>query len=149
MENLKKNLSITLSSTNPYSFSSHNSKIYFVVTNIMNDESFTYLKMYLVNKSTSRYTFGDIIITQVENPLGGKKSGSILHSKFIEPVEVKLPVDSEVNARAKQAIVIAIPLYTGTDNGKLIIQMFEKNGSRNGKIELKGKDITKATLIRN
>ncbi len=145
-DEVKQHFSRFLNGENPLGYSEQNSRVYFVVTNVENDKDFTYLKMYIVNNSTSKYAIDEIILMQVEDPMGGRKASGILKTEYITPVDKRLPMDGSVNANGRELLGFVIPLYNGIDNGKLIIQVFENNGSRNGKIEIKAKDITRAKL---
>ncbi len=135
-----------LDGDNPLSYSEQNSRIYFVATNVVNDKDFTYLKLYVINNSTSKYNIEEIILMQVEDPMGGRRSSGVLKTEYITPVDKRMPMDGSVNANGRELIGFVIPLYKGLDNGKLIIQVFEKDGSRNGKIEIKAKDLTRASI---
>lgn len=117
------------------------------VTNIMNDDRYTYLKILFQNKSGSDYNIDDIIFKYVE---GKKKGIKRTESKVEERITtVYEPSDKVVKAYSQSELGYVIPLFTVGNEGNLLIQFLEKNGTRNMKIEIEAKVMSKVKVINN
>lgn len=117
------------------------------VTNIANDDRFTYIKIKIANNSASNYIVDGVMFKYRE---GKKRKGNnkeVYNENWMSVEGFKFPSGNEIKARSADEIVFCIPLYT-TENGFLIIKILEKNGSRTSDIEISAKDLSTITYYK-
>jgi hypothetical protein len=129
-----------LEDKNKYSFAAVNSKVYFVVTNIKNDDDNTYLKMMIVNESNKDFVIESISFIKVTESISTQGE---VNSVYIEPKEAVYPIDNTIKANSSNRLGFMLPVYSKLEGGKMIIQILEKNGNRNADLEIKARDIFK------
>lgn len=136
-----------LEDKNKYSFAAVNSKVYCIVTNIKNDDESTYIKLMIVNESARDYLIESISfikVTEIESTFQRKE---VLNSEYIDPKEAVYPYDNIVKANSSNRLGFILPLYSTTEKGKMIIQILEKNGTRNVDLEITAKELAKIDVF--
>jgi hypothetical protein len=118
-------------------------KMIFQVTNIMNDDKFTYLKIVIQNNSGSNYLVDNMIFKYVEGKKKGFKKSDARIEERINPVVEPDNNSKILKAYSTSELGYVIPLFTVGSSGILSIQMVEKNGTRNPKIEIEAKVMLK------
>lgn len=109
-----------------------------VVSNIRNDDKYTYFKISIKNESGNDYEIKNTEFKYVE----GKNKGLFRKGSQIEERErIVYKTDNKiVKAYSTSDFGYVIPLFAvGTSSGVLRIQFVEMNGTRNPIIELKSK----------
>lgn len=104
------------------------------VSNIINDENYTYFKIIVANNSASDYIIDNIGFRYVEGKRKGIKRKEAVVEERINPV-YETP-KMTVKAYSTEEIGYVIPLFTVGSRGNLIVQMFEKNGTRNPQFKI-------------
>lgn len=118
-------------------------KLIFQVTNIMNDDKYTYLKIVIRNNSGGNYIVDNMLFKYVE----GKKKGFKKNDARIEERTYPI-IEPDAKSKILKAYSVSelgyvIPLFTVGSGGNLTIQMVDKNGTRNPKIEIEAKVMLK------
>jgi hypothetical protein len=126
-------------------YGSRESGVEFLVSNIKNDEANSYFKIIISNNTGGDYVIDGILFKFIEGKRRGAKRKEakieerIMHKKILGP-EV-------ASAYSKIEIGVIIPLFSVGNTGDLIIQVREKNGTRNPKIRISGKDMLKVKVF--
>lgn len=116
----------------------------FQVSNIRNDENYTYIKIIVKNGTGSIYNVDGVYFKYVEGKSTGlKKDGNINNPIF--PV-LESPI-KEIAANKTEELGYIIPLFTVGSNGNLSLQLREANGTRNPLIIIKGSDMLKVKVF--
>ena len=117
-------------------------KMEFGVANIENDDKYTYFKLTILNGTGSDYKIDNVIFKYVE----GKKKGFKKSAKIEERINPVIEPDDTskiIKGYSSAVIGYVIPLFTVGSEGKLLIQIVEKNGTRNPLIEIEAKTMLK------
>lgn len=123
------------------------SGIEFMIANIMNDESNTYFNIIVNNKSGAEFLIDGILFKYVEGKRRGAKRNE---AKIEERIMPKTIYGAEiVSAYTKESIGVIIPLFSVGNSGDLVINIREKNGTRNAVIKIEGKDMLKVKVFKN
>lgn len=128
-------------------FGIKSNRMLFQITNIRNDEKYTYFKIVADNQSGSDYNIDNMLFKYQE----GKKRGSGKNAVRIEERIMAKYEDptKTIKAYSKVELAYVIPLFTVGENGNLIIQMMESSGTRNPKITILGEDMLKVKTFDN
>jgi hypothetical protein len=122
-------------------------KMIFQVTNIVNDDKYTYLKLVIQNNSGSNYLIDNMIFKYVEGKKKGLKKSEAKIEERINPVIEPDSNSKILKAYSTSELGYVIPLFTVGSSGTLTIQMIEKNGTRNPKIEIEAKVMLKVKKL--
>ena len=109
-----------------------------VVTNIFNDDKYTYLKIFIKNKTGMPFPIGNVTFKHFH----GKKN-----EQNIVPL-YKVCLD-KVAAYNSSYMLFALPMYATGDNGAMHVCFQEIDGKRSIKVEIPAKKIVKANYWRN
>lgn len=124
-----------------------NAEIY-QVANLANDDKYTYIKIVLVNNSASKYIIDGIMFKYTEGKKNLLSKKEVVNENWMATISAIYPKQSSVDAHSKDAIVLAIPLYT-TASGYLNIKIIEKEGSRTHDIQISAKEMAKINVFTN
>lgn len=122
-------------------------KLEFQVTNIMNDDKYTYIKFGLRNNSGSDYLIDNMIFKYVEGKKKGFKKNDAKIEERINPVLEPIEGDKIIKGYSTTQLGYVIPLFTVGSKGSLFIQMIEKKGTRNPIIEIEAKTMLKVKKL--
>ncbi len=117
-----------------------------VVSNIRNDDRYTYFKISIKNESGNDYVIDNTTFKYVE----GKNKGLFKKGSKIEEREmiVYQTENKTIKAYSTADLGYVIPIFAvGTSTGVLKIQFIEKKGTRNPGIELKSKTMLKVKTL--
>lgn len=121
-----------------------------LVTNMMNDSEHTYIKLMFNNNTSGQYTVKGITFRHEEsrnkNATEKAEESQYDETKRINPVERVEPSDTEVKAYSSGEFGYAIPLYS-TESGKLIITIYELNGTRELTVKIRARDMSKIKVF--
>lgn len=141
-----------------YDFGKEKDRIEMVVTNMMNDENTTYIKVVINNKSSGKYTLTGLSFMHEEDKSKEAKKSDInikdsdgdetKNKKRIQPVYEISPDEKEINAYSSKEFGFAIPLFT-TGKGGLLIRSYEAEGTRAITIKIKANDIAKIDVFKD
>lgn len=126
-------------------FGSRESGLEFMITNIKNDANNTYLKIIINNTTGGDYVIDGILFKYIEGKRRGAKKNEAQIEERIMPKKVIGP--EVVKAYVKTEIGIIMPLFSVGNSGDLLIQLREKNGTRNPKINIPGRDMQKVKIF--
>lgn len=117
----------------------------FQVANMRNDQDHKYIKIIIRNNSGAKFNIdGAIFRFEESKGRGLSRRGNQLTERVI-PVH-----HSEIEYVAAYSSVImgyALPLFAVGDNGRLVIQILEKGGSRHAKIVIPASDLLKVSIF--
>ena len=116
-----------------------------VVSNIRNDDRYTYFKISIRNESGNDYIIDNATFKYVE----GKNKGLFKKGSIIEEREqIVYQTDQKiVKANSTAHLGYVIPLFAVGTGGTLKIQFIEKNGTRNPSINLSSRTMLKVKTI--
>ncbi len=120
--------------------------VVFQVVNIVNDDSYTYIKLLVDNKSSNLYEIDGITFKVAE---GAKKSifkKELVNQNYLNPRKIIYPKDKQIKAYTSEYVYFVIPLYT-TNSGTLIIKIVEKNGLRNADVIVNATDLNNVKIF--
>lgn len=132
-----------LEDKNIYSYVEVKSKVYFIITNIKNDNDNTYLKLMIVNESKKDYQIDNISFIKIMEVEGAFQSKDVITSEYIDVKHSVYPKENKVTANSSSKLGFVLPVFSTDGNGKMIIQVLEKEGNRNVDIEILGKEFLK------
>jgi hypothetical protein len=120
---------------------SRENRIEYLVSNLMTDNSHTYMKVVVSNNSGNEYIIDGITFRYEE----GKRKNV---NKNADKNEQGVPAVYEngnktIKAYSKENLGFVLPLYSVGEGGKLLIYFWEKNGTRNVKVEIPGDELSK------
>ena len=118
-------------------------KMEFGVANIENDDKYTYFKLTILNGTGSDYKIDNVIFKYVEGKKKGFKKSDAKIEERINPVIEPDDTSKIIKGYSSAVIGYVIPLFTVGSEGKLLIQIVEKNGTRNPLIEIEAKTMLK------
>jgi len=117
----------------------------FMVSNIKNDDKYTYLKIIVKNQTGGDYNVDGIFFKYRE---GKKKGVSTKEAQIEERIYPVIEPDTKVvKAYSKNELGYVIPLFSVGNKGDLEIQVREAKGTRNPVISIKGKDMLKVKVF--
>jgi len=122
-------------------------KMTFQVTNIMNDDKNTYLKIAIINDTGSDYEIDNIIFKYVEGKKKGFKKGDARIEERLNPAIEPNNESKIIKGYSTGVLGYVIPLFTVGSQGSLFIQIIEKNGTRNPLIEIEAKTMLKVNKL--
>src|SRR5208283_429145 len=116
-----------------------------VVSNIRNDDKYTYFKISIRNESGNDYRIDNTTFKYVE----GKNKGLFKKGSIIEEREqIIYETDNKiVKANSTAHLGFVIPLFAVGTGGNLRIQFIEKNGTRNPALDLKSRTMLKVKTM--
>lgn len=119
----------------------------FQISNIRNDEKYSYFKIIVSNKTGGEYNVDGIFFKYVEGKRKGvsKKEAKIeerIFPVYESPVKV-------IKAYSTEELGFVIPLFSVGDKGNLQIQMREASGTRNPLIDIEGTDMLNVKIFKN
>jgi len=141
-----RNLKSVLALENEYVEGIEENLLEVVVSNIRNDDRYTYFKISIKNESGNDYVIDNTTFKYVE----GKNKGLFKKGSKIEEREmiVYQTENKTIKANSTSDLGYVIPLFAvGTSTGVLKIQFIEKKGTRDPGIELKSKTMLKVKTI--
>lgn len=120
-------------------------KLVYQVSNIKNDDKHTYIKIIAKNNSGSDYQIDAVLFKYQE----GKRRGvSNKEAKIEQRIDIQQDNGiTRIPAYTTQELGYVIPLFSIGDKGDLIIHFKEKNGTRNPRIIINGKDMLKVKVF--
>lgn len=110
------------------------------VSNIANDDKFTYIKILIFNKSASNYVIDAVMFNHEEGKKRKLDKKEVVNENWMQTKGFIFPEGNEVKANTTGIVVFAIPLYT-TQDGFLNIKIMEKSGSRTTDIQIPAKKL--------
>jgi hypothetical protein len=116
------------------------------IANIMNDDKNTYIKFIIKNNSGSDYNIDNVIFKYIEGKKKGLKNKEAQIEERINPIVE--PDKNIIKAYSSSDLGYVIPLFTVSESGVLIIQMIEKNGTRNPQIKIESKTMLKVKSLK-
>ena len=123
--------------------------VIFQVSNIVNDNQFSYIKLIIDNQSSSSYKVKDVLFVFEEGKKGGKllkKSNEAIVQNWLNPEKIMYPTNKTINSASYENVGFVIPLYNGTD-GEIILQVMEDNGTRDAMLHIKSKVMNSTTVF--
>lgn len=120
-------------------------KLQFQVSNIRNDDKYTYFEIIANNNSGSDYEIDAVLFKYIE---GKRKGLAKKEAKIEERISTIYETNThKISAYSTEKLGYVIPLFSIGDHGDLIIQFKEKNGTRNPRIEITGKDMLNVKIF--
>ena len=143
---ISERLNSLMSEKTEYStFGISENKLQFQVSNIKNDDKYTYIKIIADNNSGSDYEIEAVLFKYIE---GKRKGLAKKEAKIEERISTVYEKDvHKISAYSTENLGYVIPLFSIGDQGNLIIQFKEKNGTRNPRIEIMGKDMLRVNVF--
>jgi len=121
------------------------SGVSFIVSNIRNDAENTYLKIIINNRTGGDYLIDAIMFKYVEGRRRGLKRREALIEERIMPKHITGP--EVAKAYTNSEIGVIIPIFSVGEKGDLVIQLRERNGTRNPEIRIEGKNMLKVKIF--
>lgn len=116
-------------------------KMMFQVGNLRNDKRYSYIKLDVQNGSSTVYRIDGIMLRYIE--MEGFLRNKEKSKKRIFPEKVIYTSGETIGAKSKENVVFAIESF-GTEKGKLVIKVVEKDGDRDINIEIPIRKINSA-----
>ncbi|MCG8697425.1 MAG: hypothetical protein MI922_05175 [Bacteroidales bacterium] len=129
---------------NDHSFVAHDSKIFFVISDVRSDKYLNYFKAYIVNKSSKDYVIDEVLFMEI-----GISNSLIQRKEVVKSTPVKLiyamyPEEKNIAANTQEQLGFVIPKHDSENiNGKMVLQFMERDGRRNAVLEIPIKEINK------
>lgn len=145
-QQITNNLKKVLALENEYVEGIEENLLEVVVSNIRNDDRYTYFRISIKNESGNDYVIDNTTFKYVE----GKNKGLFKKGSKIEEREmiVYQTDNNTVKAYSTADFGFVIPLFAvGTKSGILKIQFIEKKGTRNPSLELKSRTMLKVKTL--
>ena len=121
------------------------SRMEYQVGNIRNDSRHMYLKITIRNNSGAQYNIdGAIFRFEEAKGRGIGRRGQQLTERVVPVYHSEVEY---VGAYSEKTLGYALPLFSVGQNGKLVIQFIEKNGSRNATIEIPAAELLKVRIF--
>lgn len=128
-----------------YSYGIRENGMELQISNIKNDNQYTYMKVIINNNTGGDYKLDGIFFKYKE----GKRKG--ISKKEAQIEERIFPVHESpvrvIGAYKKEELGFVIPLFSVGDKGNLEIQIREASGTRNPVITIKGKDMLRVGVM--
>jgi hypothetical protein len=137
---------ILLEPQNIYDVAEIKHNIVYQITNIANDDSLTYMKIYIANNTASLFIVDNVIFRYREGKKRTRKN-EIYNENWMPVLNQLMPANNEIKAKSGEFIIFVIPLYT-VEKGGLIIKVAEKNGSRTADINISAKSMLNITYYK-
>jgi hypothetical protein len=114
------------------------------LTHLANDKGATYLNFTLRNGSTIDYQI-DMVSFERSEKRGKRFSSNNVNLEFVEPILCSST--QAIEAKCKEALQFAIPLYALRARSHMIVTLREKNGSRMLSLKIPARYINRAGVF--
>jgi len=128
-----------------YTFAVKENGLVFSVTQIVNDDKFTYFKLKIINRSGNDFIIDGILLKYQLHKRKGLKKNEIFNEE--RPAIVTQVGESVVPAYQEETVGIACPIFAVGEKGILKVQILEKKGNRTATIEIDGSEIINIDVL--